>query len=89
MKQRILVFLGALTMMLFMATPALALVGDNPALAASRHISFLVHVGHRGGPFFGHLSFSGGCVSGFGAIDVPGHTSNTSNEFPRPVCLFR
>jgi hypothetical protein len=24
----------------------------------------------------------------FGALDVPGHTSDTSNEFQGPVCLF-
>ncbi len=34
------------------------------------------------------LTISDGCVDFFGAIDAPGHASDTSDDFQGPVCLF-
>ena len=47
-----------------------------------------IQSGQEGDPVWGYFSLSDGCVDFFGAIDVPGHTSDTSNEFQGPVCLF-
>ncbi len=47
-----------------------------------------IQSGQEGNPVWGYFSLSGGCVDFFGAIDVPGHRSDTSNEFQGPVCLF-
>jgi hypothetical protein len=47
-----------------------------------------VRSGQPGDPVWGYLTVSDGCVDFFGALDVPGHTSDTSNEFQGPVCLF-
>ncbi len=46
-----------------------------------------VRVAGPGAPVWGHFTLSDGCVDFFGAIDVPGHTSDSSNEFQGPVCL--
>ena len=47
-----------------------------------------VRSGQPGDPVWGYLTVSDGCVDFFGALDVPGHTSDSSNEFQGPVCLF-
>ncbi len=47
-----------------------------------------VQSGQPGDPVWGYFTLSDGCVDFFGALDVPGHTSDTSNEFQGPVCLF-
>ena len=47
-----------------------------------------VRSGQPGDPVWGYLTISDGCVDFFGALDVPGHTSDSSNEFQGPVCLF-
>ena len=47
-----------------------------------------VRSGQPGDPVWGYLTVSDGCVDFFGALDVPGHTSDSSNEFRGPVCLF-
>jgi hypothetical protein len=47
-----------------------------------------VQSGQPGDPVWGYLTISDGCVDFFGALDVPGHTSDSSNEFQGPVCLF-
>ncbi len=47
-----------------------------------------VRSGQPGDPVWGYLTISDGCVDFFGALDVPGHTSDTSNEFQGPVCLL-
>ncbi len=65
-----------------MATPAFAQPGEE----VSPDIS--VRSGQPGDPVWGYLTVSDGCVDFFGALDVPGHTSDTSNEFQGPVCLF-
>ena len=64
-------------MMLTTATPAFAAPWD-----------FSATVGEPGDPVSGYLTVSGGCVDFYGAIDVPGHQSDTSNEFSGPVCLL-
>ncbi len=46
-----------------------------------------VRTGQPGDPVRGYFTLSDGCVDFFGALDVPGHTSDTSNEFQGPVCL--
>ena len=47
-----------------------------------------VRSGQPGDPVWGYLTISDGCVDFFGALDVPGHTSDTSDDFQGPVCLF-
>ena len=47
-----------------------------------------VRSGQPGEPVWGYLTISDGCVDFFGAIDVPGRTSDTSDDFQGPVCLF-
>ncbi|MDP8899620.1 MAG: hypothetical protein M3N33_00410 [Actinomycetota bacterium] len=47
-----------------------------------------VRSGQPGDPVWGYLTISDGCVDFFGAIDVPGHASDTSDDFQGPVCLF-
>jgi hypothetical protein len=63
-----------------------------PAFAQSPDEEFVpdisVQSGQPGDPVWGYLTVSDGCVDFFGALDVPGHTSDSSNEFQGPVCLF-
>ena len=68
------------------AIPALAQTAGEEASFFVPDIS--VRSGQPGDPVWGHFTLSDGCVDFFGAIDVPGHTSDTSNEFQGPVCLF-
>ena len=63
-----------------------------PAFAQSPGEEFVADIsvrsGQPGDPVWGYLTISDGCVDFFGALDVPGHTSDSSNEFQGPVCLF-
>lgn len=71
------------TMIAATAVPAFAYPGDFS-------FSFGLSEEQTGGVGSGslELTVSDGCVDFFGAIDVPGHASDTSNEFQGPVCLF-
>ena len=81
--RRILLVLSAAALMV-----ALTLATAIPAFASPFDFSISVAPEQTGGHLSGHLTVSDGCVNFFGAIDVPGHTSDTSNEFQGPVCLF-
>ena len=85
--KRIISFLAVMAavaaMVAAMAIPAFAQTGEE----FSPDIS--VRSGQPGDPVWGYFTLSSdGCVDFFGAIDVPGHTSDTSDEFQGPVCLF-
>ena len=69
-------------MVLVMAVPAFAHTGEEFLPDIS------VQSGQPGDPVWGYFTISDGCVDFFGALDVPGHTSDTSNEFQGPVCLL-
>ena len=47
-----------------------------------------VRSGQPGDPVWGYFTLSDGCADFFGAVDVPGHTSDTSDDFRGPVCFF-
>jgi hypothetical protein len=64
------------------AVPAFAQTGEE----ASPDIS--VRSGQPGDPVWGYFTLSDGCADFFGAIDVPGHASDTSDDFQGPVCFF-
>jgi hypothetical protein len=64
------------------AVPAFAQTGEE----VSPDIS--VRSGQPGDPVWGHFTLSDGCADFFGAIDVPGHASDTSDDFRGPVCFF-
>lgn len=90
--RRIFLVLTAAALMVVMIT-----VMSAPAFAAPLGASIdptdyvpdiSIQSGQEGDPVWGYFSLSGGCVDFFGAIDVPGHTSDTSNEFQGPVCLL-
>ncbi len=70
-------------MMVIMAVPAAAQTGGEEFLP-----NISVQSGQAGDPVWGYFTLSNGCVDFFGALDVPGHTSDTSNEFQGPVCLL-
>ena len=76
------ILMVALVMVAMMVTTAI------PAFAAPWDFSVSVPQEQTGGYVSGYLTVSDGCVDFFGALDVPGHTSDTSNEFQGPVCLF-
>ncbi len=81
--RRILLVISAAAVMV-----ALTLATALPAFAAPWDFSVSVSPEQTGGSVSGYLTVSDGCVDFFGAIAVPGHTSDTSNEFQGPVCLF-
>jgi len=90
--RRIILLITAAALMAAMLT-----VLSVPALAAPPEVStdpvgyvpdISIQSGQEGDPVWGYFSLSDGCVDFFGAVDVPGHTSDTSNEFQGPVCLF-
>ena len=69
------------------AVPAFAQTAGEEAAFFVPDIS--VRSGQPGDPVWGYFTLSSdGCVDFFGALDVPGHTSDSSNEFRGPVCLF-
>ncbi len=70
-------------MMVVTAVPAFAQTGGEEFVP-----DIAVQSGQLGDPVWGYFTLSDGCVDFFGAIDVPGHTSDTSNEFQGPVCLL-
>ena len=84
--KRIISFLAVMAavaaMVAAMAMPAFAQPGEEFVPDIS------VRSGQPGDPVWGYLTVSDGCVDFFGALDVPGHTSDSSNEFQGPVCLF-
>ena len=84
--KRIISFLAVMAavaaMVAAMAMPAFAQPGEEFVPDIS------VQSGQPGDPVWGYLTISDGCVDFFGALDVPGHTSDSSNEFQGPVCLF-
>jgi hypothetical protein len=71
---------------------AMMVVMPVPAFAQTDGEEFVpdisVQSGQPGDPVWGYFTLSDGCVDFFGALDVPGHTSDTSNEFQGPVCLL-
>jgi hypothetical protein len=81
-KRILMVLMVALVMVAMMVTTGI------PAFAAPWDFSASVPQEQTGGYVSGYLTVSDGCVDFFGALDVPGHTSDTSNEFQGPVCLF-
>jgi len=90
--RRIILMITAAALMATMMT-----VMSAPAFAAPLGVStdpidyvpeFSVRSGQEGDPVWGYFSLSDGCVDFFGAIDVPGHSSDTSDEFQGPVCLL-
>ena len=81
--RRILLVLSTAALMM-----ALIVATAMPAFAAPWDFSISVPQEQTGGYVSGYLTVSDGCVDFFGALDVPGHTSDTSNEFQGPVCLF-
>jgi hypothetical protein len=66
-----------------MAMPAFAQTGEEEF---SPDIS--VRSGQPGDPVWGYFTLSDGCADFFGAIDVPGHASDTSDDFRGPVCFL-
>jgi hypothetical protein len=82
MKRFISVF-AVMAVVAAMAMPALAQTGEEEF---SPDIS--VRSGQPGDPVWGYFTLSDGCADFFGAIDVPGHTSDTSDDFRGPVCFF-
>ena len=90
MRRIILLIAAALmaVMMMVMSAPAIATplgVSTDPADSVP---DISIQSGQEGDPVWGYFSLSDGCVDFFGAIDVPGHSSDTSNEFQGPACLF-
>ena len=90
--RRIILLIAAAALMAAMMT-----VMSAPAFAAPPGFStdpadyvpdISIQSGQEGDPVWGYFSLSDGCVDFFGAVDVPGHTSDTSDEFQGPVCLF-
>ena len=90
--RRIILLIAAAALMAAMMT-----VMSAPAFAAPLGVStdpadyvpdISIQSGQEGDPVWGYFRLSDGCVDFFGAIDVPGHTSDTSDEFQGPVCLF-
>ncbi len=76
---------AALVAAITVATAVPAFAQTTGGDAFSPDIS--VQVGQAGDPVWGYFTLSDGCVDFFGALDVPGHTSDSSNEFQGPVCL--
>jgi hypothetical protein len=87
--KRIISFLAVMAavaaMVAAMAIPAFAQPGEEEE-EFSPDIS--VRSGQPGDPVWGYFTLSDGCADFFGAVDVPGHTSDTSDDFRGPVCFF-
>ena len=86
--KRIISFLAVIAavagMVAAMAMPAFAQTGEGEEF--SPDIS--LRSGQPGDPGWGYYTLSDGCADFFGAIDVPGHASDTSDDFRGPVCFF-
>jgi hypothetical protein len=90
MRRIILLITAALmaATMTVLSAPAFA----APLGVSTDHVDYVadisIQLGQEGDQVWGYFSLSDGCVDFFGAIDVPAHSSDTSNEFQGPACLF-
>ena len=88
MRRRVSVLSAAALMAATIAATAVPAFAQTAGEEASFLPDISVQSGQPGDPAWGYFTLSDGCVDFFGALDVPGHTSDTSNEFQGPVCLF-
>jgi hypothetical protein len=82
--KRIISVVAAMAMVAATAMPAFAQTGEEEE--SSPDVS--VRSGQPGDPVWGYFVLSDGCAEFFGAVDVPGHASDTSDDFRGPVCFF-